>query len=265
MVPLDESVTITSEQQLEDVATRCINEFWSEIARQPQPPYSFAQTYESVIPQQGYRGIRLLSIQNTARHVTFKFCTNNILGQPEVIFRAALELELALLLLKQAPDRFSFNYQRRIAPLIPVTGAAVHIIRNIVWEIEKALQRHAATQFLIDRQHARRQLLFYYHQLRPSEKEKSDYFKRRFHDWVHALYLAQKSSLFLPLSLLQHCGLSPGLKSFWWDCHGYYSQTDRNLLEHLAAVPTNQTGASTPLREKRYEDHVVAMFKLLPT
>lgn len=264
-MPLDENVIITSEQQLDEVATRCVNEFWSEIARQPPPPYTLTRTYDSVSLPQGYRGLLLLSIQNTTRHMDFKFCTNHILGQPEVIFRAALELELALLLLKQAPDRFSFNYQRRIAPLIPVTGAAVHIIRNIVWGIEKALQRHAATRFLIDRQHARRQLLFYYHQLRPSEKEKSDYFKRRSHDWVHALYLAMKSSLFLPLSLLQRCGLSPGLESFWWDCHGFFSQTDRNLLEDLAAVPSNQTGAGTALRENRYEDHIVAMFKLLPT
>ena len=264
-MPFDESATITDERQLKDVAAHCVKAFWSEVARQPQPSYTIAQAGSSDFPAPGYCGTRLLSVQNSARNMAFKFCTKNILGLPKVVLEAALELELALLLLKQMRESFRFNYQRRIAPLVPVTGAAVHIIRNMVWEIEKALKRHAATRFLIDRQRARPQLLFYYHQLQPSEKEKSDYHKRQPHDWVHALFLCQKSSLFLPLSLLQNSGLSPALDSYWWDCHNFFSPSDRNLLEQLAAVPTHrQTGATTPSRENRFEDHVVTMFKLLP-
>jgi hypothetical protein len=265
MMPFDENATITNERQLKDVASHCVKAFWSEVARQPQPSYTIAQAGCSDFPAPGYCGARLLSVQNTARNMAFKFCTKNILGQPKVVLEAALELELALLMLKQMRERFRFNYQRRIAPLIPVTGAAVHIIRNMVWEIEKALQRHAATRFLIDRQRARPQLLFYYHQLQPSSKEKSDYRKRQPHDWVHSLYLCQKSTLFLPLRLMQNSGLSPALDSYWWNCHNFFSSRDRNVLEQLAAVPTHQhIGATTPPRENRYADQVVAMFRLLP-
>ena len=261
----DENATITDERQLKEVATRCVKAFWSEVARQPQPSYTIAQAGCNDFPASDYCGARLLSVQNSTRNMAFKFCTKNILGQPNVVLEAALELEMALLMLRQMRESFRFNYQRRIAPLIPVTGAAVHIIRHMVWEIEKALQRYAATRFLIDRQRARPQLLFYYHQLQPSAKEKSDYHKRQPHDWVHSLYLCQKSSLFLPLRLLQSSGLSPVLDSYWWDCHYFFSSIDRNLLEQLAAVPTHrQTGATTPPRENRFEDQVVAMFKLLP-
>lgn len=264
-MPLEENATIADERQLKDVVNHCVQAFWSEVARQPQPSYTIAQAGCSDFPAPGYCGARFLSVQNTARNMSFKFCTQNILGQPIVVLEAALELELALLLLKQIQGNFRFNYQRRIAPLIPVTGAAVHIVRNMVWEIEKALKRHAATRFLIDHQRARPQLLFYFHQLQPSEKEKSDYHKRQPHDWVHSLYLCQKSSLFLPVSLLQNSGLSPVLDSYWWDCHNYFSSNDRNLLEQLAAVPAHrQSGATTPPRENRFEDQVVAMFKLLP-
>lgn len=265
MIPFDDSATISDERQLKDVATRCVKAFWLEVARQPQPSYTIAQAGCSDFPAPGYCGARILSVQNNAHNMAFKFYTENILGQPKVVLEAALELELALLLLKQKRESFLFNYQRRIAPLIPVTGAAVHIIRHMVWEIEKALQRHAATRFLIDCQRARPQLLFYYHLLQPSSKEESDYRKRQPHDWMHALYLCQKSSLFLPLSLLQKSGFSPVLDSYWWNCHNFFSSSDRVLLEQLAAVPTHhQTDATTPPRENRYEDHVVAMFKLLP-
>jgi len=265
MIPFDENATITDERQLRDVATHCVEEFWSEVARQPQPSYTFSQAGCSDFPASDYCGARLLSIQNTARNMAFKFCTENILGQPRVVLEAALELELALLMLKQRRESFRFNFQRRIAPLIPVTGAAVHIIRHMVWEIEKALQRHAATRFLIDSQRARPQLLFYYHQLQPSEKEKSDYRKRQPHDWVHSLYLCQKGTLFLPLSLMQNSGLSPALDSYWWDCHNFFSPRDRNVLIQLAAVPTHRQSAVTkPLHQNQYENHIVAMFKHLP-
>ena len=265
MIPLDLSATIANERQLMDVATHCVNEFWVEVAQQPHSSYPLIQLDGGAFPDQGYCGARLLAVQDTARHIVVKFRTNNILGQPEIVLKAALEQELALLLLKQVPKSFNFNYQRTIAPLIPVTGAAVHIIRHIVWGIEQTLQRYAATRFLIDRQQAHPQALFYFHQLQPSEKEGADYRKRQPHDWVHALYLAQKSSLFLPLSLLQDSGLSPGLISYWWDCHSFLSRSDRNLLERLAAVPTQRpAGDPRAPREYRFEDQVVAMFKLLP-
>lgn len=265
MMPFNQSTTIVDERQLKDVASHCVKAFWSEVARQPQPSYTIAQAGCSDFSSSGYCGARLLSVRNTARNLAFKFCTENILGQPKVVLEAALELELALLMLKQRRESFRFNYQRRIAPLIPVTGAAVHIIRHMVWEIEKALQRHAATRFLIDRHRSQPQLLFYYHQLQPSPKEKSDYRKRQHHDWVHSIYLCQKSTLFLPLSLLQNSGLSPALDSYWWDCHNFFSPRDRHLLEQLAAVPIHhQTGVTTSPRGNRYEDQVVAMFKHLP-
>ena len=265
MMTCDENATIADEQHLRDVAARCVRSFWSEVARQPQPSYTIAQAGCSDFPAPGYCGARLLSVQNTARNMAFKFCTKNIIGQPKVVLEAALELELALVMLKRRKENFRFNYQRRIAPLIPVTGAAVHIIRHMVWEIEKALQRHAATRLLIDRRRDRPQLLFYYHQLHPSAKEKSDYRKRQPHDWVHSLYLCQKSSLFLPLNLLQNSGSSPVLGSYWWDCHDFFSPRDRNVLEQLAAVPAHhQTDGTTSPPESRYEDHVVAMFKHLP-
>ncbi len=265
MIPIDEGAPITSERQIKDVADRCVSAFWSEVARQPGIPHTLSPIDSSDSPPQGYGGKQLLSVHPETRSLTFRYRTKNILGQPEVVFKAALELEMALLLLRQVPKRFNFNYQRRITPLVHVTGAAVHIIRNIVWEIENALQRHAATQYLIERRHARHQLLFYYHQLQPSEKEKADYKKRRPHDWVHALYLAQKSCLFLPLSLLQKSGLSPGLASYWWDCHEYFSRSDRGLLEQLAAVLTHQAAESPLAYGHRYEDQVVALFNVLPT
>lgn len=265
MMPFDLSATITNERQLMDVATHCVNEFWAEVAQQPQSSYPLIQLDGGDFPDQGYCGARLLSVQDTARNIVAKFYTKNILGQPKIVLKAALELELALLLLKQMPNSFRFNYQRTISPLIPVTGAAVHVIRQIVWGIEKTLQRHAATGLLIERQHAHLQTLFYFHQLQPSEKEGADYHKRQPHDWVHALYLSQKSSLFLPLNLLQDSALSSGLVSYWWDCHSFFSRSDRNLFERLAAVPTRRsTGVSKVPRENRYEDQVVAMFKLLP-
>ncbi len=265
MIPFGEEALIASERQIKHVADHCINAFWSKVARHPRIPHTLSPSDTGEPPPQGYRGARFLSVQSKASSVSFQYCTKNILGHPEVVFKAALEMELALLMLKQVPERFRFNYQRRITPLMPVTGAAVHIIRNIVWEIENALQRHAATQYLIERRHARNQLLFYYHQLQPSETEKSDYEKRRHHDWVHALYLAQKSCLFLPLRLLQNSGLSPGLEPYWWDCHDYFSRKDRGLLEQLAAVPTHPAAASPPSYGHRYEDQVVAFFNVLPT
>lgn len=255
---------MTSEQQINAVADRCLGAFWSKVARQPRIPHTLSPIRDSAGPAQDYRGARLLTTQLRTRSVTVQYCKKNILGQPEVVLKAALQLELALLLLKQVPKRFSFNYHRRITPLVPVTGAAVHIIRNIVWEIESALQRHAATQYLIERRHAQDQLLFYYHQLQPSEKEKADYNKRRLHDWMHALYLAQKSYLFLSLSLLQNSGLSPGLAAYWWDCHDYFSPRDRGLLEQLAAVPTHHGAATPSSYAHQYEDQVVALFNLLP-
>jgi hypothetical protein len=264
MKSFDLSATIRGEPQLMDVATRCVNGFWAEVAQQPQSTHPRIQLDGGAFPHHGHCGVRLLSVQDTARSFVIELYTKKILGQPKIVLKAALELELALLLLKLMPNSFRFNYQRTIAPLIPVTGAAVHLIRHIVWGIEKTLQYCAATRFLIDRQHAHPQALFYFHLLQPSVKEAADYHTRQPHDWVHAIYLSQKCSLFLPLRLLQDCGLSPGLVSYWWDCHSFFSRKDRNLLERLAAVPTRRlAGVTGTPRENRYADQVVALFKLL--
>jgi len=222
------------------------------LAQQPHPSYGVKQIDGGAFPDQGYCGSRFLAIQNTTRNIDVRLCTKNIIGQPKVVLKAALDLELALLLLKQTHHSFSFNYQRRTVPLLPIVGAAVHIIRHIVWEIEKALQRYAAT-------------LFYYHLLQPSEEEAADYYKRQPHDWVHSLYLCQKSSFFLALSLLQDAGLCPGMDSFWWDCHRFFSQKDCDLHEQLAEVLSRRlSGDTVPLKEMIFEDQVVGLFKLLP-
>ena len=67
-----------------------------------------------------------------------------------------------------------------------------------------------------------------------STRSQEDYQRMNGRDWIRGLFLCKAGESLLPVCVLQRCGMTPELESFWDQCHRYLEPSDRHLLERLA-------------------------------
>jgi len=181
-------------------------------------------------------------------------CIDRLARMPLPAVQAALDLQLARFTLHRRRQDFAFNFEKKIRPSLAVSGGAVHIVRKMVWHLETALRLQAATRMVIDLDRGSPQVVYYLQMLDQSAVDRADYERMQRHDWVRALFLCRKCETYLSLFLLQQVGLSPGLLSFWNQCHPFLQPHDRQLLTGLA----EKAGTSMALP---FADRIVGMFE----
>jgi len=179
---------------------------------------------------------------------------DNLLGQPASVMEGGLAMELAGMVLQQQPDNFRLNFEREILPLFDTAGSAVQFLRRLVMHLETGLKRFKAAQLAIDAGYGAYLFYYFYHTLQPSDEDRRHYTHLTPHRWMRAMYLAQKNSVHMPLTLIDEMGTASGMREFWQSCHGYLMPEDVALLVELAEIPGR-------LADRSFAKQVAAMFK----
>ncbi len=189
--------------------------------------------------------------------------SEELVGRPASILEGGLAMELAaMLLLQQHPEDFRLNFEREILPMFNLSGSAVQFLRRLVMYLETGLRRLQAVRLVIDKGYGGYLLYYYFSIFQPSDQDHRHYKKIIPHQWMRAMYLARKASVWMPLTILDELDISSGLQEFWWDCHTYLMPEDHQLLVDLAAIPgrmDNQSFASHTAAMSRAIRHRLTM------
>jgi hypothetical protein len=168
--------------------------------------------------------------------------SQELVGRPASVMEGGLAMELAVMVLQQEPGNFRLNFEREILPMFNVSGSAVQFLRRLVMHLETGLKRFKAVQLVIDAGYGGHLFYYYYHTFQLSDEDRQHYDKLVPRQWMRAMYLAQKSTIWMPLTLLDEAGIASGLRELWRDCHAYLVPEDHRLLTEIADIPRRMTG-----------------------
>lgn len=180
--------------------------------------------------------------------------TGDLTGRPASVLEGGLAMELAGLSLHGQTERFRLNFEKVILPLFNVSGSAVQFLRRLTMHLENGLKRYRAVRVVVDAGYGSHLVYYFYHILQPSDEDRRNYGNMRSHHWIRAMYLAQKTSVFLPLTRLDEAGIGSGMGAFWRSCHDFLAPEDHRLIADLAIIPRS-------MGDRPFADQVTAMVR----
>lgn len=174
--------------------------------------------------------------ERVGRDLVFHLAEGAVRGWPLPAVKGWIQREAAGAQLKMDLGPAPFNFQKLILPLFPVSGSAVNIIRQIVEQLQGALDDLLATRILLDLGLIEPQFHFYAFRLGAPAQEPGPYQDTLPHGWIRASFLGGRLRDFMALSLLAGQGRPEGklLKERWWRIYGFFIREDQALLEELA-------------------------------
>ena len=180
--------------------------------------------------------------------------SGDLLDRPASVLEGGLAMELAGLGLHRQPEHFRLDFERKILPLFNVSGSAVQFLRRLTMHLECGLKRFRAVPIVTGAGYGSHLIYYYYHTIRPSDEDRRNYDNMIPHKWIRAMYLAQKTAVFLPLPRLDETGIASGMGAFWRACHDYLAPEDHHLITELADIPKS-------LENRPFSDQVAAMIR----
>ena len=174
--------------------------------------------------------------ERVGRDLVFHLVEETLRGWPLPAVKGWIQRQAAAVRLKLELGPAPFNFHRQILPLFPVSGSAVAVIRQIVEQLNEALEAFLTTRILLDLGLVEAQRHFYAFRLKAPAGDPVLYREALPHGWVRASILGGRLQDFLALSLLAgRCpAVGAALKRRWWQAHDFFIREDQALLEELA-------------------------------
>ncbi len=194
--------------------------------------------------------------EGKSRQITLHLCVEDLKGIHTSALQGWVDLELALFILKQTPEKHYFNFSKQILPLFNVTGGAVPYIRNMVEYIKMVLLTHLATKRILDQDRGLLQVHYYLYKMGLNFGEQEVYDTLANHSWQRSFFLLKKLQEYLPILMLDDLGFYRGFKDTFWDCHRFITSEDRMLIEELTQIPD-------ALIAEPFANRLVAVFELI--
>jgi hypothetical protein len=255
MLTIDHRMHIRNSDEVRQYSRYIVDEFRKRVEN-PSPSavhFNFYETREAFHARHRTPFLDSIIFERQDDHMMIHMCEEDLMGISVLALQGWLNQALSYHSLENDPVIFQFNFSNLIKPLFPTLGLVEDLIRQLVEGLHSALKAYLATRIVVDMGDALPLVHFYFFKINPNSEEIVNYQQMLPHGWIRLLFLSRKLGEFLPLSLLDNMGLSPGLRSFWSKSHGYLLSEDMSLLEGLSMVPTGEA-------KKHYADTIVKMF-----
>jgi hypothetical protein len=250
---LDKS-TISSPSELAELTTRFIDQFCSRMAFPSALNIQVDRHPKDDIDRSPYAGPLHTTLEN--QKLTIHLYEKDLMGISPLALQGWLAMELARRHLQLEPSVYQVNFDKKIRPLINISGSGLQMVRHMVAHLETGLKNLIASQIVIEMGNSMALLYYYTYKITPSVEEKENYQRLYPHQWIRAIFLCRKNMRFAPVALMADKGIAAELVSYWWTCHTYISPEDKRFLETLFYL-SNQNPV------KHFSETLVEMFKFV--
>jgi hypothetical protein len=260
MIPPDSYGPIETMEELKVQSQRTVEAFGEK--KLIYPPLDVTLVHYETKEDYGTDRNRLAAgpifTQKQGNAFVIHICLELLSGISRIGLQGWLEHEMAYCSLLCHPECYECNFKKEIFPLMPVTGSAESVMREITECLEKGLRHYLAAQTLLKMDRGVAQVHFYLYKLAPNPDDPIKFKKAERFLWVRALMLCRKLADYMPVYLLvkEKLDMSRELHAFWWKIHDYLPSKDREILKTLGDEPAGQD-------PKQYSKMIIKMFKLI--
>ena len=245
---------ISSPSQLAKLSARFIDHYCRQMAFPSAMDIQITAYSKNIDQRSSHLGPLHATLE--PQKLTVHLDEKTLMGISPLALQGWLDMELARCQLALEPSTYQVNFNKKIRPLINVSGSGLHIVRHMVTHLEDSLKNLIAAQMVIAIGHGSSLLNSGHHKIGPSIEDADNYQRLFPHHWIRAIFLCKKSKAFMPVALLANTGIAMELESYWWNCHHYVLTPDKQFLKTLFIL-----SKQNPV--KYFSETLVEMFKVV--
>ena len=223
----------------------CVREGIDEYRRKSESPFPGTLSLTIYPTLSGFTEYRSgnsgdpIVLEEKGDELVLHLCRELLRPAPERAIKGWLHHVLGHYQLSKQRAFSPFNFSRQILPLFPVTGSAVHLVRQIVERLKNGLEAFLTIRWIASIGLGEEQVSLFSYRLKIQEEGMETYQLAIPYSWIRAACLSGFLRHFLAITCLdgQNVSAARELKIQWWSRHAHLLREDQALLEEMALMP----------------------------